>query len=90
MYGVKTTKRSAEPQTITMFGRAAQLQARYFSASHDDVHMGCVGGGRNSTDQRLVDLHEEERPTGFSLDFTADSWNRMAERYNEIFRERGS
>ena len=61
-----------------MFGRSAKLQSMYFAATHGDVHL----KQRNSTIRRLVNLHEG-RPTAFSVDFVADTWNHMVADYNE-------
>ena len=50
---VKTSKRGPEPHTISMFERSAKLQSRYFAAIRGDAHL----EERNSTTQRLVNLH---------------------------------
>ena len=77
MSDVETSKRGSEPHTISMFGRDAKLQPRYFASIHGDDHL----EGRNSTTQRLVNLHED-RPAAFSVDFMVDTWNRMVADYN--------
>lgn len=78
MSGVKTTKRGAEPHKITMRGRAGKLQSTFFAAIHGDTHL----RGRTDAIQRLANLHGD-RPSAFSVDFTAAAWNRAVSDYNE-------
>ena len=75
---VETTKRSAEPHTIFMPERSAELQSRYFAAIRGDAHL----NERNNATHRLVNLHYG-RPASFSVDFIVDSWRRMVSDYNE-------
>ena len=65
-----------------MFGRAAQLLARYFTEIHGDPHL----MGRISATRRLVDLHED-RTASFSADLTAGAWNMAVSDYDESYCE---